>query len=92
MICELSDYPPERCGITSARNVMPTGFGALTVYILYDNYPQEVAWRITHQDSDTQFYFQPYEEVTAVSRQISYPFENLPAGRYIVEFGDDQGT
>lgn len=94
MICDLTDYPsPGLCGADAAPSVMPKGPGGLTVNIVYDDYPEEVAWRITHEDSGTQFFFQAFEEVSQEELVAEYPFDQLPAGRYLVEFGDDaEGT
>jgi nitrate reductase NapE component len=93
-VCSLSSYPPEHlCGDDTTPNpTMPSGLGAMTVQILYDDYPGEVAWRITHQDSNTQFYFQPFEEATEQMTLVEHYFDRLPPGRYILEFGDDAGT
>lgn len=88
--CRYSNYPS--CGGTNAATdaaaptttvagaASRTGSGSLTVTLVLDEYPQEVAWIMSHKGSGETMHFQPYKSLTTPRATVSKTFDNLQEG------------
>jgi hypothetical protein len=98
-ICNLSAMPPSTCGdrnfpTTSYDNRLPSGTDddkgqfSIRVTVQHDNAPKETSWSLTHLESATLMYWQPFNSVPEPFVDVSHVFHDLVAGTYFLEISD----
>jgi secreted trypsin-like serine protease len=65
-----------------------TGPGAFVITVKHNEYSEEVAWRLLHEASTTELYYQPYNGVTEEAATVTERFEQLPVGSYRLDLSD----
>ncbi|CAB9511818.1 Vitamin K-dependent protein C (Fragment) [Seminavis robusta] len=95
-ICEWTDYrkPSE---VLCKRSAMKTSFeqngpGAFVVTVKHDKFPEDVSWRLLHEASSTELYFQAYDKADEACVTVTERFEHLPAGTYRLDISDKAST
>jgi len=90
--CDLSDYEISgdiRCSNSGHSPTLElNGKGTFTVTVKHDKYSSEVSWRVTHPETYTQMYYQPYQSTHEPEVLVIETFEHLPAGTYQLEIAD----
>jgi len=98
MICKLSDNPPSSCRM-EAKETAHIGRGELSITVVYDGYPHETAWSVTYlgtaddneiHERESLFFSSFWDRYVSANLERTETFSNLPAGRYQLEFGDEQ--
>jgi trypsin len=85
-ICELSAVPPADCNTNQTHSAADSV--NLTLYIRYDDYPEEVFWRLEEQATGQTIAFQP----SIPSRRASFNHKlSLRPGKYTLQVTDMQG-
>ncbi|CAB9507333.1 Plasminogen (Fragment) [Seminavis robusta] len=103
-ICRLSAFPPTSCtpkDTVSYNNRLPMMKEGgddtqqthedtfdLRITVSHDKFPKETAWSLTHKDSFTLLYLQPFSSVFEPYASVSHEFHNLTTGEYLFEIGD----
>jgi trypsin len=85
-ICELSAVPPADCNTTSTSPAADSV--RVTLYIRYDDRPEEVFWRLEEKATGQTIAFQP----SIPSRRSSFSHKlSLRPGKYTLQVTDMQG-
>ncbi|CAB9521115.1 Plasminogen (Fragment) [Seminavis robusta] len=101
-ICRLSAMPPKTCiernmPTTCFDKRLPSGDSEddkgtfqMRVTVQHDHSPKETSWSVTHIESATLLYFQPFESVPEPFVDVSHVFHNLVAGTYNFAISDTE--
>jgi trypsin len=85
-ICELSAVPPSDCNTT--RTIPAADSVRVTLYIRYDDRPEETFWRLEEKSTGQTIAFQP----TIPGRRSSFSHRlSLRPGKYTLQVTDMQG-
>ena len=90
---------PERFDNGDKKNKIPadvtvnaTALFDIEVSVHHDLAPEETSWSLTHLDSYTQLYWQPYEKLAMPYVVSTRRFSNLVAGSYVFAISDLSGN
>ena len=67
-------------------------FFDIEVSVHHDLAPERTSWSLTHLDSYSLLYWQPYEQVPMPYVTVNRVFSNLVAGTYVFAISDDSGN
>jgi trypsin len=85
-ICELSGVPPSDCNTTSTSSAADSV--RVTLYIRYDDRPEDVFWRLEEKDAGQTIAFQP----SIPDRRQTFSHKlSLRPGKYTLQVTDMQG-
>lgn len=93
-ICVLSDNPPEGCPPKeeNGNDSIGSGNGRIKISVKYDNYANEFGFSLVHDESGQRLFFHPFSYSEARNKASkTWTWDNLPAGDYSVDVGDQGG-
>jgi hypothetical protein len=79
---------------TKGDQTARAGDFCLRVTIQMDKFPEETSWSLTHVESFTLLFWQPFNAVPVENMAVSNEFHDLLAGTYQFDMADheDNGT